>query len=63
MPAHPTGCFCWLVVKAVRLHLADATANLVVLEIDVGNGPRYAALTAQNAATAVERKGRKAGRG
>jgi hypothetical protein len=27
------------------------------------NGPRYAALTAQNAAAAVERKGQKAGRG
>ena len=44
--------------------IAETTAKLMeVSDKAKENGPRYAALTAQNAATAVESKGRKAGRG
>jgi hypothetical protein len=44
--------------------IPETTARLMEVSAKAKeNGPRYAALTAQNAAAAVERKGQKAGRG
>jgi RepB DNA-primase from phage plasmid len=44
--------------------IPETTARLMEVSSKAKeNGPRYAALTAQNAAAAVERKGQKAGRG
>jgi hypothetical protein len=44
--------------------IPETTAKLMEVSSKAKeNGPRYAALTAQNAAAAVERKGQKAGRG
>jgi hypothetical protein len=44
--------------------MPETTAKLMeVSDKAKENGPRYAALTAENAAAAVERKGLKAGRG
>ena len=44
--------------------IPETTARLMEVSSKAKeNGPRYAALTAQNAAAAVERKGQKTGRG
>jgi len=43
--------------------IPETTTRLEVSAKAKENGPRYAALTAQNAAAAVERKGQKASRG
>jgi hypothetical protein len=44
--------------------IPETTARLLEVSSKAkDNGPRYAALTAQNAAAAVERKGQKTGRG
>jgi len=44
--------------------IPETTAKLLEVSTKAReNGPRYAALTAQNSAAAVERNGQKAGRG